>query len=106
MCGWNNWRELVARLAAQKEYERAACICVFNKDLKRAIEVLNSVDAKSSNLDEYLALTLALSFISKNGAPDLKDSYEILNKLSDPYLKVLFQYQINPDNFDPQIVIL
>lgn len=79
---------------------------MFNKDLKRAIEVLNSVDTKSSNLNEYLALSLALSFISKNGSPDLKDSYEVLNKLNDPYLKVLFQHQINPDNFDPQIVII
>ena len=36
MCGWNNLKELVDQLEAKKEYERAACICVFNKNMEKA----------------------------------------------------------------------
>ncbi len=80
-------------------------MCVFNKDLKRGMEILNDA-SKSSDLNEYLALSLALSLISKKNHAifDTKSSNGILNKLNNPYLKVLFQYVIDPENFDPQIV--
>jgi hypothetical protein len=49
MCEWDKWRELVERLKEHGEYERAACICVFNDDLQRAIEILISNKNSSKN---------------------------------------------------------
>ena len=78
---------------------------MFNKDLKKAIEILTNA-SKESKLSEYLALSLTLSFLSKSGTltPENKDSTRVLSKLTNPYLKALFQYQIDPYNFDYQIV--
>lgn len=52
MCGWDNLKELVAQLEAKKEYERAACICVFNKNMDKAIELLTTA-SKSSLFNKY-----------------------------------------------------
>lgn len=47
MCGWNNLKELISQLEERKEYERAACICVFNKNLEKAIELLTTASKTS-----------------------------------------------------------
>lgn len=49
-----------------------------------------------------MALSLALNFILNN-QNDYKDSNRILSKLTNPYLKALFSYQIDPETFDSQI---
>lgn len=38
---------LKLRLANEGEYERAACICVFNNDFDKAIEILLAASKKS-----------------------------------------------------------
>lgn len=49
MCGWNNLKELISQLEERKEFERAACICAFNKNLPKAIELLTTASKNSKN---------------------------------------------------------
>jgi hypothetical protein len=52
MVGWNDLNGLVQELEQKKEFERAACICVFNKNLLKAIELLTT----ASKLSKYISL--------------------------------------------------
>lgn len=133
------------------EFERAACVCAFNRNLDKAIEVLTRA-SQSSDLNEYLALSIALNHINNNmkksqqqPPPDFNrsisiagtgitsssayvttptralagsttsltsnlsssqanESNRILSKLTNPYLKALFSFHIDPENYDPEIV--
>jgi WD repeat-containing protein mio len=97
LCSWENWQELVKTLIDQGQIERAACICVFNKDLNKAIEILNE---HSGDMNEYVALSLSLKFIKKQTNNNNKS---LVQKLTNPYLKALFSYQIDNECFDNQI---
>ena len=37
---------------------------------------------------------------------EYRDAHKVLSKLTNPYLKAIFSYQIDPDNFGEQIVII
>lgn len=65
MCGWNNLKELISQLEERKEYERAACICVFNKNLEKAIELLTTA-SKTSKIRLKICCNLILIFYYYN----------------------------------------
>ncbi|RNA42728.1 WD repeat-containing mio [Brachionus plicatilis] len=94
LCGWNNWSETVTELESQGEFERAACIAMFNNRLEKSIEILRNASYKK-NSNEYLALTLSLIINRKSLSQ--KESSKILDKISNPYLKALFAYKNDPD---------
>ena len=51
MVGWNDLNGLVEELEQKKEFERAACICVFNKNLLKAIELLTTASKLSKKFN-------------------------------------------------------
>ena len=63
------------------------------------------------NLNEYLALSLALSCITRKSSSSSSgvggggggELNKTITKLNNPYLKALFSYQIDRENFDYQI---
>lgn len=119
---------LSERLESNGEFERAACVCVFNNGIDRAIQILKNASKTSKfpqiylyinsstnfscifwsykgHLNEYLALSIALSCMHRSSSADgVKESNKILTKLTNPYLKALFSYLIDSENFDYQIV--
>lgn len=60
------------------------------------------------HLNEYLALSIALSCMhlhkSTTSPESGKEMIKILTKLTNPYLKALFSFLIDSEQFDHQIV--
>ncbi|CAF0718217.1 unnamed protein product [Brachionus calyciflorus] len=95
LCEWYNWTEIVSKLETEGEFERAACIAVFNNGIDRASEILKNASIKK-NSNEYLALTLPLIY-NRSTLNNKNESSKILSKLSNPYIKALFAYKMDLD---------
>jgi hypothetical protein len=73
-------------------------------------------ESKQSDLNEYVALAFTLQFMKNfqtnnkstdpnSHAQNHKDTSKVIKKLSNPYLKALFSYQLDRENFDQHLVI-
>lgn len=85
-------------------------ICALNNNLQEAIQILKNLKKGSdTSRNETVAVSLVLMVLSKTvDANDKKskiNNYQnILDKISNPYLKLLFAHVLESDNLKNLIV--
>lgn len=103
LCSWPLYSDppnvitFVQNLEREGAYSRAAAIAVFNLQIPLAIEVLNRAPVEAGL--SYVGIALA-GFSNEEESNWKKFCTNALKKISDPYLKVMFSFLLNPGNYD------
>lgn len=102
--GWyitqDQFNKKIETLKGLKYYDKAAALCVFMGDVKRAINILNDAPTSNNNFDFKIIATAILGFFKKDvGIIQDEDTTswkyqckELSRKLASPYLRAIFAY--------------
>ncbi|OQV17689.1 WD repeat-containing protein mio [Hypsibius exemplaris] len=94
LCGWSlNKDSTLESLLYQEQYERAAALCVFHFELRKAIEILQTASKKGENYRHLSIVAVALSGFTDD-QPSLWRSLSstITPEIEEPYLRAVLLF--------------
>ncbi|XP_074659239.1 uncharacterized protein LOC141911993 [Tubulanus polymorphus] len=114
LCGWEFDKEyslrcFIERLEADKQYERAAAIALFNLKLRMAIDVLKK---GSTHNKKDGSINLSIVAMALSGYTDDKDALwremcgTMTTQLMSPYIRAMFAFLTNEsDNYKDVLIV-